>query len=99
MQNGYVGVTLWFTGLPCSGKTTIAQHVKDALEASGDPVELLDGDELRRHFSAGVGFSKVDRSNHLKRVAYMCHLLSRQASRRVTSSGAMAANESSRPRS
>src|SRR3990167_2406103 len=78
MQNGNWGVTLWFTGLPCSGKTTIAELVKTALEAEGRPVELLDGDEIRKHFSAGVGFTKEDRANHLKRVAYLCHLLSRQ---------------------
>ena len=43
----------------------------------GLPVELLDGDELRTHFSVGVGFSKEDRSNHLRRVSYLCHLLTK----------------------
>jgi len=76
-DNGHGGVTLWFTGLPCSGKTTIAELVKTELERQGLPVELLDGDEIRKHFSAGVGFSKEDRANHLKRVAYLCHLLSK----------------------
>ena len=41
------------------------------------PVELLDGDEIRKHFSAGVGFSREDRTNHLKRVAYLCKLLTK----------------------
>ena len=77
MQNGHRGVTLWFTGLPCSGKTTIAELVKAQLEQDGTAVELLDGDEIRKHFSAGVGFSKEDRGNHLKRVTYLCHLLSK----------------------
>ena len=77
MRNGNGGVTLWLTGLPCSGKTTIAEIVKAELEAKGCAVELLDGDEIRKHFSAGVGFSKEDRANHLKRVAYLCHLLSK----------------------
>lgn len=77
MKNGNGGLTLWFTGLPCSGKTTIAGLVKAELERQDIPVELLDGDEIRRHFSAGVGFSKEDRSNHLKRVAYLCHLLTK----------------------
>ena len=77
MHNGHGGVTLWFTGLPCSGKTTIAELVKPVLEQQGAAVELLDGDEIRKHFSAGVGFSKEDRSNHLKRVAYLCHLLTK----------------------
>ena len=73
----YGAVTLWFTGLPCSGKTTIAEIVKAQLERRDVRVELLDGAEIRKHFSAGVGFSKEDRSNHLKRVAYLCHLLSK----------------------
>lgn len=77
MENGNGGITLWFTGLPCSGKTTIAETVKTQLEEQGVPVELLDGDEIRKHFSKGVGFSKEDRNNHLRRVAYLCHLLSR----------------------
>ena len=77
MRNGNGGATLWLTGLPCSGKTTIAEIVKARLEAEGVAVELLDGDEIRKHFSAGVGFSKEDRANHLKRVAYLCHLLSK----------------------
>ena len=77
MQNGNGGVTLWFTGLPCSGKTTIAEIVKAELERKQVPVELLDGDEIRKHFSKGVGFTKEDRNNHLQRVAYLCHLLSK----------------------
>lgn len=75
--NGNGGVTLWFTGLPCSGKTTISEIVKAQLEANGVRVELLDGDEIRKHFSKGVGFTKEDRNNHLQRVSYLCHLLSK----------------------
>lgn len=77
MQNGNIGTTLWFTGLPCSGKTTIAAIVKAQLEQQQVPVELLDGDEIRKHFSKGVGFTKEDRNNHLQRVAYLCHLLTK----------------------
>ena len=77
MTQQRMGWTLWFTGLPCSGKTTLAERIKQALEAEGAAVELLDGDEIRKHFSAGVGFSREDRTNHLKRVAYLCHLLTR----------------------
>ncbi len=73
----YKGSTVWFTGLPCSGKTTIAEKALEILKAQGRPVEMLDGDELRKHFSAGVGFTKEDRANHLKRVAYLCHLLTK----------------------
>lgn len=71
------GVTLWFTGLPCSGKTTIARHVEDELKRQGVKVERLDGDELRTHFSTGMGFSRCDRSAHVRRVAYVCHLLTK----------------------
>ncbi len=74
---GTRGCTIWFTGLPCSGKTTVAERAAEELTRRGLPVQLLDGDELRKHFSAGVGFSKQDRSNHLKRVAYLCHLLTK----------------------
>ena len=78
MSNGNGGgCTVWFTGLPCSGKTTIAEIVEKQLAQWSVPVELLDGDEIRKHFSAGVGFSKEDRANHLKRVAYLCHLLTK----------------------
>ena len=76
-RNGEAGLTIWLTGLPCSGKTTIAEMAKAQLEKQGLSVELLDGDEIRKHFSAGVGFSKEDRNNHLKRVAYLCHLLTK----------------------
>lgn len=75
--NGQRGWTVWFTGLPCSGKTTVARMALEAYGLAGVPVELLDGDELRSHFSAGVGFSKEDRANHLKRVSYLCHLLTK----------------------
>lgn len=71
------GCTVWLTGLPCAGKTTIARLVEAALARRGLPVERLDGDEIRQHFSAGVGFSKEERSAHLRRVAYLCHLLTK----------------------
>ena len=71
------GCTIWFTGLPCSGKTAIATRVADTLSRRGVEVELLDGDALRAQFSAGLGFSREDRNTHLKRVAYLCHVLTR----------------------
>lgn len=71
------GCTLWFTGLPCSGKTTVAKLVQEELARRGIAVELLDGDEIRKHFSAGVGFTKEDRSLHLQRVSFLCHLLAK----------------------
>lgn len=71
------GCTLWFTGLPCSGKTTIATAVAAELARRDVDHELLDGDALRAQFSAGLGFTKEDRSAHLKRVGYLCRLLTK----------------------
>lgn len=71
------GITIWFTGLPCSGKSTLARMTFEKLGGMGFPVEFLNGDELRKHFSAGVGFSKEERSSHLKRVSYLCQMLTK----------------------
>ena len=77
MEGNREGCTVWFTGLPCSGKSTLARMTAEGLSGRGLPVELLDGDELRTHFSAGVGFSKEERASHLRRVSYLCHLLTK----------------------
>lgn len=71
------GVTVWLTGLPSAGKTTIAQRLSEQLEARGYPVEVLDGDEIRLRLSKGLGFSKADRDEHIRRVAYVAKLLTR----------------------
>ena len=71
------GFTLWITGLPCSGKTTIADIVAKELIDRNLNVEALDGDELRRNLSKDLGFSKEDRDTHIKRVGYIAKLLSR----------------------
>lgn len=68
---------LWFTGLPSSGKTTLAKVMADKLKDLGMKVELLDGDEVRKSLSPDLGFSKKDREIHAQRVAYLCKLLSR----------------------
>lgn len=68
---------LWFTGLPSSGKTTLARIMADKLRDLEVKVELLDGDEVRRSLSPDLGFSKQDREAHAQRVAYLCKLLSR----------------------
>jgi len=76
---------VWFTGLPCSGKTTIAKAVERSIDTPltvlGNDgyrmVELLDGDDLRgSDFSKGIGFSKEERETHLLRVGYMAKKLS-----------------------
>lgn len=71
------GTTIWFTGLPCSGKSTIALRVREILLDRGYNIEVLDGDEVRTNLSKGLGFSKEDRDTNIKRIGYVCKLLSR----------------------
>ncbi len=71
------GCTVWMTGLPGSGKTTIALELKERLEALGRNVEILDGDEVRKGLSSDLGFSKEDRQQHAKRVTFVAKVLSR----------------------
>ena len=73
-MNGFV---IWLTGLPGSGKTTIARTLEPKLSKLGFQVELLDGDEVRRQLSPDLGFSKQDREIHAKRVVYLSKLLAR----------------------
>ena len=74
MKEGFV---VWLTGLPGSGKTTIARELEPELKKRGWCVEVLDGDEIRQNLSKGLGFSREDRETHLKRVTYVAKLLSR----------------------
>ncbi len=69
--------TLWFTGLSGSGKSTLSQKVADELRRRGLNVELLDGDEVRTNLSKGLSFSKEDRDINVKRIGYVCKLLTR----------------------
>jgi len=71
------GFTLWFTGLSGSGKTTIARAVEEILLERGLNVEVLDGDVVRTNLSKGLGFSKEDRDINIKRIGFVCNLLSR----------------------
>src|SRR5208337_374492 len=71
------GFTLWFTGLSGAGKSTLATLVAEELKKRGRRVEILDGDEVRTHLSKGLGFSKEDRDTNIRRIGYVCRLLSR----------------------
>jgi len=72
------GFTIWFTGLSGAGKSTISEIVKNKLLERGFPnVEILDGDVVREHLSKGLGFSKEDRDTNIKRIAFVCKLLTR----------------------
>ena len=73
-QKGFTG---WFTGLPCSGKTTIANGVADILKEKGYRVERLDGDIVRKGLTSDLGFSKEDRDENIKRVTFVAKLLTR----------------------
>jgi adenylylsulfate kinase len=71
------GATLWLTGLPSAGKTTIAHAAAAALRADGHRVEVLDGDAVRETLSAGLGFSRADRETNIDRIGYVADLLAR----------------------
>jgi adenylylsulfate kinase len=77
MTEAYKGVTLWFTGLSGSGKTTISKAVAEELKARDRNVEILDGDIVRTHLSKGLGFSKADRDTNIRRIGFVANLLSR----------------------
>ena len=71
------GFTIWLTGLPCSGKSTIARKLARRLLARGRRVEVLDGDLIRQSLSYGLGFSREDRDRNILRVAFVAQLLAR----------------------
>jgi adenylyl-sulfate kinase len=71
------GFTLWFTGMSGAGKSTISERVVDRLRSTGAKVELLDGDIVRTHLSKGLGFSREDRDTNIRRIGFVCELLSR----------------------
>jgi adenylyl-sulfate kinase len=71
------GFTVWFTGMSGAGKSTLSHLLEVRLRASGARVEVLDGDIVRTHLSKGLGFSKEDRDENIRRVGFVCELLSR----------------------
>lgn len=81
-QNGW---TIWMTGLPSAGKTTTALALVKKLAELGYAVECLDGDELRRHIGSGLGFTREDRMENVRRAVYVCGLLNRHGVNAVVS--------------
>ncbi len=71
------GFTIWFTGLSGAGKSTLSEALEERLEARERKVEILDGDIVRTHLSKGLGFSREDRDTNIKRIAFVCSLLTR----------------------
>ncbi|MCH8316261.1 MAG: adenylyl-sulfate kinase, partial [Planctomycetes bacterium] len=69
--------TIWFTGLPCSGKSTLAKMLAEVLTSEGRRVETLDGDEVRQRLTKDLGYSKMDRDENIRRIGYVAKLLSR----------------------
>jgi bifunctional enzyme CysN/CysC len=71
------GLTVWFTGLSGAGKTTICRAVATELLAHGLPVEVIDGDTIRNYLCKDLGFSKHDRDENIRRIAFVAKLLTR----------------------
>ena len=71
---GLRGATVWLTGLPASGKSTIAEELERALVGLGRPAYLLDGENVRHGLSGDLGFSPADRSEHARRVASVARM-------------------------
>jgi adenylylsulfate kinase len=76
-HEGAPGATVWLTGLPSAGKTTIANALAEELRRDGTRVEVLDGDEIRTFLSAGLGFTREDRHTNVTRIGFVAELLAR----------------------
>jgi adenylyl-sulfate kinase len=74
-RNSHGGAVVWLTGLPASGKSTIAGALEDVLFARGAQVHVLDGDELRRGLCRDLGFSPEDRRENVRRAGEVAALL------------------------
>ncbi len=78
------GFAVWFTGLPSSGKSTLARMLQMELDEAGFAVEVLDGDEVRKRLTKGLGFSREDRDENIRRIAYVAKLLTRVGAVAIT---------------
>ena len=71
---GQRGITLWFTGLSGSGKSTVAIALEKKLSSEGILCRIIDGDNVRCGLNAGLGFSPQDRKENIRRIAEVCKL-------------------------
>jgi adenylyl-sulfate kinase len=71
---GLAGATVWFTGLPAAGKSTIAGALEERLVTAGRPALLLDGDDLRHGLNGDLGFDEAARSENVRRTAHVARL-------------------------
>jgi adenylylsulfate kinase-like enzyme len=76
-MNSHGGAVVWLTGLSGAGKSTIARAAEAELLANGIQAEVLDGDQIRENFSRGLGYSKLDRHENVRRAGYVAGLLAR----------------------
>jgi adenylyl-sulfate kinase len=76
--------TIWFTGLPSSGKSTLARLVEARIRDRGFPVVVLDGDEVRTWLTAGLGFSREDREENIRRIAHLAMFENRSGVATIT---------------
>src|SRR5690348_9749132 len=72
-----VGFTIWFTGLSGAGKSTLSEALEQRFRQHRRNVEIMDGDVVRTHLSKGLSFSREDRDTNIKRIAFVCSLLTR----------------------
>jgi adenylylsulfate kinase len=77
MSSAQRGVTIWFTGLSGAGKTTINDALTKELRDRNLNIEVLDGDIVRTNLTKGLGFSKEDRDENVRRIGFVSHLLTR----------------------
>lgn len=82
---GYAGATIWFTGLPAAGKSTIAAALEERLVTSGRPAFMLDGDNLRHGLNGDLGFNEAARSENVRRTAHVARLLAESGTLAIVS--------------
>ncbi|HTA98334.1 MAG TPA: adenylyl-sulfate kinase [Solirubrobacteraceae bacterium] len=82
---GQAGATIWFTGLPAAGKSTIAAALEERLVTSGRPAFMLDGDNLRHGLNGDLGFNEAARSENVRRTAHVARLLAESGTLAIVS--------------